>query len=47
MYMDDNDVDALLVLSIGTNLVQYRLHKLPEGTFEIVGLLNEPRPSKD
>jgi hypothetical protein len=29
MYMDDNDVDALLVLSIGTNLVQYRLHKLP------------------
>jgi hypothetical protein len=48
MYLDQNDIDALLVFSVssineGLQVVYLRLKKSHQGTFEPVELVNDPK----
>jgi hypothetical protein len=43
MHLEPNDIDALLVMSLGEHIVSYRLRKTDQGIFEIVELLAEPK----
>jgi hypothetical protein len=46
MHLEPNDVDALLIFSNKNHIVNFRLKKTHEGTFEVVELLAEPLPPK-
>jgi hypothetical protein len=43
MYLAPDDINALLVFSAEDSIISYKLKKTPEGKFEIVELLSEPK----
>jgi hypothetical protein len=42
MYVDPNDVDALLAMSVDNFIASFKLKKTTQGTFEVVELINDP-----
>jgi hypothetical protein len=43
MYVDPNNVDALLAMSVDNFIVYFKLKRTHEGTFEVVELMNDPK----
>jgi hypothetical protein len=43
MYVDPNDLDALLAISTGQIIAYFKLKKTHQGTFEVVKLMNDVR----
>jgi hypothetical protein len=43
MYVDPNDLDALLAISTGQIIAYFKLKKTHQGTFEVVELMNDVR----